>query len=463
VRCQARNRSSPAIGIADQIDESVAFNRSLKHVPEFADNEVLQGRYRIVRQLGAGGMGAVYEALDERLQVTVAIKETFAVDGRLRRQFEREARLLAGLSHPALPRVSDYFTENGRAFLVMQFIGGDDLAQIISARPGPLPRAQVIAWADQLLDALVYLHTRERQIIHRDIKPHNLKRTSSGQIVLLDFGLAKTHAGSDQSTTQSYVSVFGFTRRYSPLEQIQDLGTSPQSDIYALGATLYHLLTGIKPPDALARASAVANSQPDPLRPADEIQSIVGAELAATLHKAMALNASDRFENAIQFREALRGIGRNEGVLRQAQPVGAGAMADHRTASASLTTDPFDSYSILRPEDEPFRLSRRKHVPAFFAAGLATLLIAITIAYPGQAINSAAGMMDSASRASDAAALPAAKSDPRLMTKSMVIKNALSSSSGAIKRTNESQKRAAQTPRGAKPLGVKPPPFSIAP
>jgi serine/threonine protein kinase len=435
----------------------------VKHVQVFFDNEVLQGRYRIVRQLGAGGMGAVYEALDERLQVTVAIKETFAVDDRLRRQFEREARLLAHLSHPALPRVSDYFTENGRAFLVMQFIAGDDLAQIISAQPGPFPRAQVFAWADQLLDALIYLHTRARQIVHRDIKPHNLKLTSNGQIALLDFGLAKTHAAADQSTTQSYVSVFGFTRRYSPLEQIQDQGTSPQSDIYALGATLYHLLTGTKPPDALTRAAALAGSRPDPLIPANEIQSIVGAELAAVLNKAMALNAGDRFESAIQFRDALRQIGRNDGFSARAMPLSTRVIADHKTSSASVTTDPFDSYSILRPEDDLFQLPARKHAPALFAAGLAVVLIAITIAYPGQAINSTAGMMDSATRASDAAVLPTAKSETRLMTKSILIKNASASSSGAIKRTNESQKRPGQASRSGKPLAVKPPTFSIAP
>src|SRR5438034_6499353 len=146
----------------------------IRHSSVLKAGAVLSDRYRIVRQLGKGGMGAVYEAVDQRLDATVALKEAFSVDERLRRQFEQEARLLAQLHHPALPRVSDYFTEGDRAFLVMQFISGIDLAEIIAKHPGrPFSQRQVIAWADQLLDALVYLHTRERQIIHRDIKPHN--------------------------------------------------------------------------------------------------------------------------------------------------------------------------------------------------------------------------------------------------------------------------------------------------
>src|ERR1700681_1653963 len=270
-----------------------------------APDAILQDRYRIVRQLGKGGMGAVYEAVDQRLEATVALKETFSVDERLRRQFEQEARLLAQLHHSALPRVSDYFTEGDRAFLVMQFIAGADLAAIIVTQPGPFPRNQVIAWADQLLDALMYLHTRDRQIIHRDIKPHNLKVTANGQIALLDFGLAKAQT-ADASGSNSSTSIFGYTRRYSPLEQIQDQGTTPQSDIYALGATLYHLLTGVKPHDALARAAAMANSKADPLRPADEVHPAVGPEIAVILTRAMALSQEDRYLTASDFREALR-------------------------------------------------------------------------------------------------------------------------------------------------------------
>lgn len=264
---------------------------------------VLQGRYRLVKRLGSGGMGAVYEAVDRRLNVTVALKESFAADQRLRRQFAREARLLAKLNHTALPRVTDYFTESSRAFLVMQFIPGPDLAEIISRKRGPFPRHEVVNWADQILNALVYLHAPERQIVHRDIKPHNLKITSGNQIALLDFGLAKSD--TTESSLNSRRSIFGFTRRYSPPEQIQDLGTTPRSDIYALGATLYHLFTGLKPTDAITRATALAEGRPDPLRPAHEVYSQVGPDIATVLHRAMALNPDDRCGSAEEFRDAL--------------------------------------------------------------------------------------------------------------------------------------------------------------
>src|SRR5882762_2717790 len=259
-----------------------------------APDTVLQARYRILRQLGQGGMGAVYEAIDQRLDTTVALKETLFVEEKLRRQFEREARLLARLHHPALPRVSDHFAEAEGAFLVMQFIAGDDLAEMITRRRGPFPVEQVLLWADQLLDALDYLHTQDPQIIHRDIKPQNLKLSPRGQIILLDFGLAKGQLG-DLSRATTSASIFGYTPNYAPLEQVQGLGTDPRSDIYALAATLYHLLTGIKPPDALTRAAALISAKPNPLKPAHEINSAVGLELAAILSKAMAQNPDQRY------------------------------------------------------------------------------------------------------------------------------------------------------------------------
>jgi len=343
-----------------------------------APGDLLQDRYRIVRQLAKGGMGAVYEAVDQRLEATVALKETFSVHSRLRRQFEQEARLLAQLNHPALPRVSDYFTEGDRAFLVMQFIAGADLAEIIAKQPGPFPRNQVVAWADQMLDALIYLHTRDRQIIHRDIKPHNLKLTAAGKIALLDFGLAKSQSPEAGETSNS---IFGYTRRYAPLEQIQDEGTTPQSDIYALGATLYHLLTGIKPADAVLRAAATEASRPDPLRPADEIHPAVGRELASILSRAMAQNPADRYPSATAFREALWHLGRIEGSGNGAAGPGTGIKKTGpltppaNTTGRVRTSDPFESYSILKPEEPAWFSPRQSRNPNAIVAGVLLALL----------------------------------------------------------------------------------------
>src|SRR5690349_12475856 len=248
---------------------------------------ILQGRYRIVRQLGQGGMGAVYEAIDQRLDTTVALKETLFADERLRKQFEREARLLARLHHPALPRVTDHFAEGDGQFLVMQFIPGDDLSEMMTRKRGPFLADQVLTWADQLLDALDYLHTQDPQIVHRDIKPQNLKLTSRGQIILLDFGLAKGQAGDISRVTTS-ASIYGYTPNYAPLEQIQGLGTDPRSDLYSLGATLYRLLTGVKPPDALTRAAALVNGQPDPLTAASVATPAIARDVDDVLARAMA-------------------------------------------------------------------------------------------------------------------------------------------------------------------------------
>jgi len=284
---------------------------------------LLQGRYRVTREIGSGGMGAVYEAIDLRLGHRVAVKLALTKDKELWKQFESEARLMAQLNHPVLPRVSDYFKEADRAFFVMEFVDGANLAEIIARRREPLPAHTVVAWADQLLDALMYLHSHERQVIHRDIKPHNLKITPAGKIVLLDFGLAKSQAAG-VTELELCRSIFGFSPRYAPLEQIQDLGTTPQSDIYALGATLYHLLTGVKPPDALTRATALISSRPNPLKPAHEVNKSVSPELSAILSRAMEQNPNERYRSAMDFREALRQLGRGESNQRLefvAQPV----------------------------------------------------------------------------------------------------------------------------------------------
>ncbi|HEX7312691.1 MAG TPA: protein kinase [Pyrinomonadaceae bacterium] len=270
-----------------------------------APGTVLQNRYVVERQIGEGGMGAVYVATDRRFGSTVALKETFFDDAALRKAFEREARLLNRLRHSALPRVSDHFEEAEGQFLVMEYIPGEDLSQMLKARGGQgFPAKQVLGWADQLLDALDYLHTQEPPVIHRDIKPQNLKLTAREQIVLLDFGLAK---GTPLQTRVTQTgSLFGYSFNYAPIEQMQGTGTDPRSDLYSLGATVYHLLTGATPPDALTRATVVLNGDPDPLRPASDTAAHVPDEVSQVLARAMALSAGRRFGSAEEMRAALR-------------------------------------------------------------------------------------------------------------------------------------------------------------
>jgi serine/threonine protein kinase len=343
-----------------------------------APETVLQGRYRIVRLLGQGGMGAVYEAIDQRLDSTVALKETLFADERLRKQFEREAKLLAGMHHPALPRVSDHFAEGDGQFLVMQFIPGQDLAQMMQQKQGPFPPDQVLTWGDQLLDALDYLHTQDPPIIHRDIKPQNLKLTGRGQIILLDFGLAKGQAvGVSVATTSA--SIFGYTPNYAPLEQIQGLGTDARSDIYALSATLYHLLTAVKPPDALSRAAALVNGQPDPLAPANEISTSIGPEVATVLARAMSQNRDQRYTTAAAMRGAMKGteeavtlIGRGEAATVLHAP-SAAPLANTQAADAVPTVLKSGETTVVRSVAP----GAKKRVAPWAIAAAAVVLIGV--------------------------------------------------------------------------------------
>lgn len=265
---------------------------------------ILQKRYRIVRPLGQGGMGTVYEAVDQRLDTTVALKETHFTEERLRKQFEREARLLARLRHPAMTRVIDHFEENDGQFLVMDFVAGEDLWKLLHARGAAFPITDALRWADQLLDALNYLHDQDPPVIHRDIKPQNLKLSESGQVILLDFGLAKGFAGQISRVTSSG-SIFGYTPNYAPLEQIQGTGTEPRSDLYSLSATIYHLVTGTCPPDVLTRLTATTEGNADPLIPANTQNPEVSVQFGEFLARGMAIARSQRFGSAREMREYL--------------------------------------------------------------------------------------------------------------------------------------------------------------
>lgn len=250
-------------------------------------------------------MGEVYLGVDQRLGSAVAIKRTFFSDDEtLMLAFEREAKTLARLRHPALPKVSDHFNEDGVQYLVMEHISGDDLSKRLELTNQPFPLNWVLFWADQLLDGLAYLHSHEPPIIHRDIKPQNLKLTSDNHIILLDFGLAKNSGGETRLSTSG--SVVGYTPHYASMEQIRGTGTTPRSDIYSLCATLYQLLTNTVPPDALSRADNILNSFPDPIKPLYDFNPEVSHPISDVILKGLSLSAEQRYPGAREMQRALR-------------------------------------------------------------------------------------------------------------------------------------------------------------
>jgi serine/threonine protein kinase len=277
-----------------------------------AADRVIHGRYQIIRSVGSGGMGAVYEALDTRLGARVALKWLQPPPGVselqtrvLLRAFEREARILARLRHAALPGVTDFFGDDAGQYLVLEFIPGDDLAELLERRSSPFVPEQVLEWADDLLDALEYLHGRRPPILHRDIKPQNLKLTPSGEIVLLDFGLARG-VGEIGWSGSDGASLVAYTPQYAPIEQIRGAAPDVRSDLYALAATLHHLLTGELPAGAVVRMQALLEGRPDPLRPAHELNPAVPRALGAALVRAMAPLVEDRQASAALLRAQLR-------------------------------------------------------------------------------------------------------------------------------------------------------------
>ena len=219
---------------------------------------ILENRYRVEALLGQGGMGAVYKAFDQRLRMAVALKENSLVTPDARVQFEREALTLARLHHSNLPTVTDHFiTSDGAQYLVMTFIEGINLAELLAARGRQAP-AEVLSWLGQVCDALTYLHSQNPPIIHRDIKPQNIKITPEGHAFLVDFGLSKV--GSTYQSTAS--GALGVTAGYAPLEQYGSAHTDQRTDVYALTATLYAMLTGEPPPESVKRAVGTATLTP---------------------------------------------------------------------------------------------------------------------------------------------------------------------------------------------------------
>jgi eukaryotic-like serine/threonine-protein kinase len=272
---------------------------------------VLRKRYQIERPIGQGGMGSVYLAEDLRLEGRKCAVKAVRIDptlepqviAELQRQFSQEASVLARLDHPNLPKVSDYFAEDGTDYLVMDYVSGSNLKELMDeARRGDrfLTEVEVLGWARQLCDALEYMHNQNPPVLHRDIKPSNIRLAPSGLIKLVDFGLVKLMT-TDGSQTITILQGRG-TAAYTPLEQYgeDDSHTDLRTDIYAFGATLYHLLTNIQPAEARQRFL-----RQDALRPPSVVNTSVSAPVQQAILAAISLHPDDRPTTIAEFRDML--------------------------------------------------------------------------------------------------------------------------------------------------------------
>jgi len=280
---------------------------------------ILAGRYRIEDKLGRGGMGAVYLAYDQTLNIRVALKENLNANPEAERQFKKEAELLAKLRHPHLARVTDYFILQDQQYLVMDYVEGIDLHARAAQAPPTID--EVLRWGRDLGSALTYLHTRPQPIIHRDIKPANVKVQPDGTLFLVDFGIAKIFEHDQAATT---TGARGLTPGYSPPEQYGGARTDARSDIYALAATLYSLMTHQSPPDSIER---MLNKEH--LKPASSINPGVPPHVDAALERAMAVDMEDRFPDIATFMAALRGDLAMETIRGPAALAAAASTAPH--------------------------------------------------------------------------------------------------------------------------------------
>ncbi len=263
-------------------------------------------RYWLTRVIKSGGQGAVYAGVDQHGK-TYAIKEMLDHfdDPRERQEaitrFNSEAELLQQLTHPRIPRVYSHFTDEGRHYLTMDFVQGTDLDTLLEQPPHYFPEAQVLEWAMQISDVLAYLH--DKGLIYRDVKPSNIMVEQDGGIKLVDFGIAKVFTPTQRGTQIG-------TPGYAPPEQYQGLAT-PQSDIYALAATLHHLLTGRDPTE----------EPPFSFPPVRDLKPQISDRTHAALQKALAMKPEDRYATMAEFRAALRPLIGTRDKLQQAGQV----------------------------------------------------------------------------------------------------------------------------------------------
>ena len=312
-----------------------------------APSSVLQSRYRIIRTLGVGGMGAVYLAQDTRLASRqVAVKEmvpdpTASAAERMQAQqlFQQEASILASLDHPNLPRVYDYFSESGNHYLVMDYIDGETLEEILNGTPGFLPEGQVLDWAKQLADVLTYLHSRQPPVIFRDLKPGNIMVDRSGEVKLIDFGIARFFKPGKPTDTLKMG-----TTGYAPPEQYAGQGqTDARSDIYSLGATLHHLLTRRDPTQHPPFSFDTA--------PPRGLNPTISPHVEAAITRALAYDRSQRFQSASEMKRALLPPAPRRGSVQRIRPFLLIAAVVLLVVMALTVTDGWGKF--LRPAPTP--------------------------------------------------------------------------------------------------------------
>ena len=321
--------------------------------------EVLRGRYKIRERIGQGGIGCIYLADDLRLEGRLCALKEVEYDRALptnileeaREQFLREATVLARLDHPNLPKVSDFFSSGPRDYLVMDYVPGNDLRQLmLEARRNKtfLPENQVLNWAAQLADALTYLHSQQPPIVHRDIKPSNLKNTPNGLLKLVDFGLVKILA--PEEVTITIIQGQG-TALYTPLEQYggDDTHTDIRADIFSFGATLYHLLTNEPPAEARKRFLDGRS-----LTPPRELNPNLSMRTERAILWAMSLHPDQRPKSIQEFRDAL--LGRRE-----------------------IPTRPVSFHTVLGSPPSAFLISSAETILGYVALGLFLLGLIMTL------------------------------------------------------------------------------------
>ena len=266
---------------------------------------VVLDRYRIVSIVGRGGLGTVYKVADRLFTEgnVYALKELADTSPGARKQFELESQWLQSLNHPNIPKFREHFEWHDRLYLVMDFVTGENLEQRLARLGGRgVPEQQTVAWILPTCDALHYLHTRMPPILHRDLKPANIIVTPAGHPVLVDLGIAKEHLPG-AGLTATFVRKAG-TEGYAPPEQYTTNGqTGPWSDVYGIGATMYHLLTGCVPPTAVDRVALDAKL----IHPRD-INHSISPQVDAAVCRALALRPAERYRSVLEFSQALMGV-----------------------------------------------------------------------------------------------------------------------------------------------------------